>query len=293
MSSAVNIAPPERKQDAVSWPLVAWFGALLIAGYYPVLSALVNQWSTDDDMGHGFFVPAIAAYIAWQKRDSIAGLQPKQNWWGLAIVLYGAFQLYIGTLGAELFLARTSFVITLIGVVLFLGGTEYLKKFAFPLFLLFLMVPIPAIIYNKITFPLQLIATQAAESALTFMNIPVVREGNVLELASQRLNVIEACSGIRSLLTLTFVSLVYGYFFESRTWVRVVLFLSTVPIAIVANASRVTLTGVLTEYAPKYSEGFFHEASGMVIFIVSITIMAGVHQLITKGLASYGKRKQA
>jgi exosortase len=293
MSSAVNVAPPEQKQDAVSWPLLGWFGALLIAAYYPVLSALVNQWSTDDDMGHGFFVPVIAGYIAWQKKDSIAGLKPKQNWWGLAIVLYGAFQLYIGTLGAELFLARTSFVISLIGVVLFLGGTEYLKKFAFPLGLLFLMVPIPAIIYNKITFPLQLLATQAAEAALTFMGIPVVREGNVLELASQRLNVIEACSGIRSLLTLTFVSLVYGYFFESRTWVRVVLFISTVPIAIVANASRVTLTGVLTEYAPAYSEGFFHEASGMVIFIVSITIMAGVHQLITRGLAWYGKRKLA
>jgi exosortase len=293
MSSAVNVAPPEQRQDSVSWPLIAWFGALLIAAYYPVLSALVNQWSTDDDMGHGFFVPAIAAYIAWQKKDSVAGLKPKQNWWGLVIVLYGAFQLYIGTLGAELFLARTSFVITLIGVVLFLGGTEYLKKFAFPLGLLFLMVPIPAIIYNKITFPLQLLATQAAESALTFMGIPVVREGNVLELASQRLNVIEACSGIRSLLTLTFVSLVYGYFFESRAWVRVVLFISTVPIAIVANASRVTLTGVLTEYAPAYSEGFFHEASGMVIFIVSITIMAGVHQLITRGLAWYGKRKHA
>jgi exosortase len=293
MSSAVNVAPPEQKQDAVSWPLVAWFGALLIAAYFPVLSALVNQWSTDDDMGHGFFVPAIAAYIAWQKKDSIAGLKPKQNWWGLAIVLYGAFQLYIGTLGAELFLARTSFVVSLIGVVLFLGGTEYLKKFAFPLGLLFLMVPIPAIIYNKVTFPLQLLATQAAEAALTFMGIPVVREGNVLELANQRLNVIEACSGIRSLLTLTFVSLVYGYFFESRTWVRIALFISTVPIAIVANASRVTLTGVLTEYAPAYSEGFFHEASGMVIFIVSITIMAGVHQLITRGLAWYGKRRHA
>jgi exosortase len=290
MSSAVNVAPPEQKQDAVSWSLIAWFGALLVAGYYPVISSLVNQWSTDDDMGHGFFVPLIAGYIAWQKRGEVAGLRPEQNWWGLAIVFYGAFQLYIGTLGAELFLARTALVISIIGIVLFLGGTEYLKKFAFPLFLLFLMVPIPAIIYNKITFPLQILATQAAEWALTLINIPVVREGNVLELSSQRLNVVEACSGIRSLLTLTFVSLVYGYFFERRTWVRVVLFLSTVPIAIVANASRVTLTGILTEYAPKYSEGFFHEASGMVIFIVSITIMAGVHQLITKGMAWYGKR---
>jgi exosortase len=291
MSSVANVAPPEPKHAAVSWPMIGWFGALLAAAYFPVIRALVSQWSGDDDMGHGFFVPLIAGYIAWQKKDELEGLHAKQNWWGLAIVIYGAFQLYIGTLGAELFLARTSLVITIIGIVLFLGGTDYLKKFAFPLFLLFLMVPIPAIIYNKITFPLQLIATQAAEWALNLINIPVLREGNVLELGSgQRLNVVEACSGIRSLLTLTFVSLVYGYFFEPRTWVRVVLFLSTVPIAIIANASRVTLTGILTEYAPKYAEGFFHEASGMVIFIVSISVMAGLHQLITKGLAWYGKR---
>lgn len=290
MSAVVNAAPPQQKREYLSWALPAWFAILLVAGYYPVISSLVNQWSNDDDMGHGFFVPVIAGFVAWQKRGEVAGVPPKHNWWGLAIVFYGAFQLYLGTLGAELFLARTSLVISIIGIVLFIGGTEYLKAFKFPLFLLFLMVPIPAIIYNKITFPLQLVATQAAEWALTLINIPVIREGNVLELSSQRLNVVEACSGIRSLLTLTFVSLVYGYFFETRTWVRVALFFSTVPIAIVANASRVTLAGILTEYAPQYSEGFFHEASGMVIFIVSITIMAGLHQLITKGLAYYGRR---
>ena len=125
-----------------------------------------------------------------------------------------------------------------------LGGTLMLRKLFFPLFLLFFMVPIPAVIYNRITFPLQLLASRLAGDALSVLGLPVLREGNILELPEQRLSVVEACSGIRSLLTLTFLSLVFGHFFERKIWIRVVLFLSTVPIAIVANASRVTLTGI-------------------------------------------------
>jgi exosortase len=150
------------------------------------------------------------------------------------------------------------------------------------LFLLFFMVPIPAIIYSRITFPLQLLASRVAEFVLTLLDVPVLREGNILELPEQRLSVVEACSGIRSLLSLTFLSLVYGYFFESRTWIRVVLFLATVPIAIVANASRVTLTGLLTQFRPELAEGFFHTAQGWVIFMVALFIMVFVHQLLTR-----------
>ena len=199
-------------------------------------------------MGHGFFVPAIAAYIAWQLRDQLASVPAETNLWGLVVVVWGGFQLYIATLGAELFLARTAIVFSIIGVVLLLGGTKITRIFAFPLFLLFFMVPIPAVIYNQLTFPLQLIASEVAENAISMIGIPIIREGNVLELAEQRLNVVEACSGIRSLLTLTFLSLVYGYFAEKRVWIRVALFLSTIPIAITANAGRVTMTGVIADF---------------------------------------------
>jgi exosortase len=250
--------------------------------YAPVLLRLVQQWGYDPDMGHGFFVPVCAGYIAWQKRDQLNGVVAKTNWWGLAIMLWAAFQLYIGTLGAEIFLARTSLVISIIGAVLLVGGTQYLRIFGFPLFLLFFMVPIPAIIYNQITFPLQLLASRVAEDSIDLLQIPVIREGNVLELANQKLNVVEACSGIRSLLTLTFLSLVYGYFFENRTWVRVVLFLSTIPIAIVANAGRVTITGVIAQYKPEYAEGLAHEAEGWVIFMVALVILIAFHQLIIR-----------
>jgi exosortase len=276
------MAGPQQSTETASfpWTTIAWVAALLAICYGPILSALVSQWNWDPDMGHGFFVPVIAGYIAWQKRTEILSQPAKPNWWGLAVMGWGALQLYIATLGAEIFLARTSFVVTVIGTVLLLGGTQYLKTFAFPLFLLFFMVPIPAIIYNEITFPLQLIASSAAENAIGWLGVPVIREGNVLVLANTSLNVVEACSGIRSLLTLTFLSLVYGYFLERRLWLRIVLFFSTIPIAVIANAGRVTLTGVVASYKADLAEGSFHEAQGWVIFMVALVILIAFHQAV-------------
>ena len=280
---------PARKTQ-LPWEQIAWFGALALACYGPVLLRLVRQWSTDDDMSHGFFVPLVSAFIVWQRREELLAVKPRPNWWGLVVVFYGAFQLLMATLGAELSMARSAFVITLIGMVWLLGGTLMLRKLAFPLFLLFLMVPIPAVIYNRITFPLQILASRLAAGALTVLSIPVLREGNILELPNQRLSVVEACSGIRSLLSLTFLALVYGYFFERRIWLRVVLFVSTVPIAIVANGGRVTLTGVLTQVKPELAEGFFHEASGWVIFMVALVILIAFHRLLAAGAEMASRR---
>ncbi|HWE48181.1 MAG TPA: exosortase/archaeosortase family protein [Bryobacteraceae bacterium] len=291
MTPVLTGSPPSSdKSPSLPWVTIGWVAALLAVCYGPILARLVAQWNDDPDMGHGFFVPVCAGYIAWQKRGEIAGVIPKPNWWGLAVLLWGALQLYIGTLGAEIFLSRTSLVISIIGAVWLLGGTRYLRIFAFPLFLLFFMVPIPAIIYNQITFPLQLLASRVAENSITVLQIPVIREGNVLVLANQSLNVVEACSGIRSLLTLTFLSLVYGYFFENRTWVRVVLFLSTIPIAIVANAGRVTITGVIAQYKPEYAEGLAHEAEGWVIFMVALVILIVFHQMVIRTVNLINRR---
>jgi exosortase len=263
---------------------LAWFAALLALCYWPVLVRLISQWNNDEDMGHGFFVPIMAGYIAWQLRDKFLAAPAKPNWWGLTLVVFAAIQLCVATLGAELFLQRTAIVLSIIGTVWFLGGTGRLRVMAFPLFLLFFMVPIPAIIYNQITFPLQLLASRVAEWALMVFGIPVLREGNILELASQKLSVVEACSGIRSLLTLTFLSLVYGYFFEQKAWMRVVLFAATVPIAIVANSARVTLTGILAEIKPELAHGFFHSASGWVIFMIALLMLAVFHHVVSRVL---------
>ena len=150
------------RATSLPWIKIAWFGALLLASYAPILARLIHNWDVDPDMSHGFFVPLVSAFLVWRRRDELMAIKPRPNWWGLVLVLYGALQLYIATLGAELFLARTAFVITLFGAVWMLGGTPMLRKLFFPLFLLFFMVPIPAVIYNRITFPLQLLASRLA-----------------------------------------------------------------------------------------------------------------------------------
>jgi exosortase len=268
------------KARTISWPAIAWFGILLIAVYYPILNHLVAQWASDDDVSHGFFVPLVAGYIAWRRRDALLNLEWKPAWWGIAILVWAGFQAYLGLLGAELFLQRTAFLLSLLGMLLILGGTGLVRQLAFPLLLLPFMIPLPTVVYNQITFPLQLFASAVAEKSLDVLNVPVVRDGNILELASQKLSVAEACSGIRSLLSLTFLSLVYAYFFDSKVWMRWVLLIATIPIAIIANAARVTLTGLFSEIDPALAAGFFHEAEGWVIFIVALSMMVVFHLLV-------------
>lgn len=261
---------------------MAWFGALLILCYAPVLYRLVLQWAHDDDMGHAFFVPLVSGYLIWTRRAELNAQKPVPNYWGLVLVIFGAVQLMLGTLSAQIFIARTAFLLSLIGAVWFLSGTRTLKILAFPLFLLVFMYPIPAIIYARLTLPLQLFASSVAETILNFIGIPVLRDGNVLELASQRLSVVEACSGIRSLLTLSYLALVYGYFFDRKVWMRWALLAATVPIAIAANATRVTLTGIISEYRTDWAHGFFHTVEGWVLFAVAAMLLFLCHQLINR-----------
>jgi exosortase len=272
---------PPVKDRTIAWPAIAWFALLLVAVYFPILAKLVSQWSTDDDVSHGFFVPVVAGYIAWQRREKLLSVTWKPAWWGVGLLIWAGLQAYLGMLGAELFLQRTAFLVSLLGMLLILGGTGLVRELAFPLLLLPFMIPLPTVIYNHITFPLQLFASAVAERSLEVLNVPVLRDGNILELASQKLSVAEACSGIRSLLSLSFLSLVYAYFFDRKVWMRWVLLIATIPIAIVANSARVTLTGVFSEIDPSLAEGFFHEAEGWVIFVVALVFLVAVHQLIS------------
>jgi exosortase len=269
----------------VSRQVVA-FGVLIVLCYIPAIRSLVYDWMNNEDVGHGFFVPLVAGYIVWQQRDELRATPARASWWGLSLVLLGAAQSVLATLGVELFLSRSAIILTLAGAVWTLGGTAWLKKLAFPLFLLCFMVPLPSIIYNSITFPLQLRASQLADGALTLLSVPVLREGNILELPSGKLSVVEACSGIRSLLSLGFLSLVYGYFFEKSPRIRALLFISTVPIAIVTNGARVTLTGILSQIKPELAAGFFHESTGWVVFMLALGVLVAFHGIVV----AIGKR---
>ncbi|MBZ5610189.1 MAG: exosortase/archaeosortase family protein [Acidobacteriia bacterium] len=270
------------RQGPLPWAMLAWFGGLLMACYAPLLYGLVRQWATGEDMGHGFFVPLVAGFIAWRRRGELGAVQAAPNYWGLVVVVCGTVQMVLGTLAAQVFLARTAFLMSLVGAVWFLGGTRVLKILAFPLFLLMFMFPIPAIVYAQITLPLQLFASSVAETVLNLFGIPVLRDGNVLELANQRISVVEACSGMRSLISLAFLALVYAYFFDRKTWMRWLLLAATVPIAIAANAARVTLMGLIGEYRADLAQGFLHLAEGWVLFLVALGMVVVFHRLVNR-----------
>ncbi len=275
--------PTSTNSQSISWPTIGWFTALLVAAYFPILVKLVNQWANDADFTHGFLVPIVALYLAWQRREEILQVERNPAWWGIGLLVWGSLQAFIGMLGAELFLQRSAFLISLVGILLVLGGTRLVRVLAFPLLLLPFMIPIPTVVYNQITFPLQLFASRVAEFTLDLMGIPVLRDGNILELASQPLSVAEACSGIRSLLALTFMSLVYAYFFDRKVWMRWVLLAATIPIAIIANAGRVTLTGYLSEIDTDLATGIFHEMEGWVIFVIAFLMLIAFHGMVNAG----------
>jgi exosortase len=265
---------------------------LLIAAVYSrVLVKLVTDWWQIPDFSHGFLVPLFAAYLVWEKRETLRGIKAAPSWSGIAVMLLGLVILILGVYGSNLFLSRVSLVILLSGVVLCFGGPQLLKELRFALLVLLLAIPLPSIIFNQITFPLQILASKLASSLLPLFGVPVLREGNVIELPLMKLEVAEACSGIRSLMSLFTMAVFYGYFKEKSNLRRVALAVASIPIAIAANAVRILGTGLCVQYwDPDKAMGFFHEFSGWVIFMVSLALLYLVHRAMS---LFPGKRRQA
>jgi exosortase len=256
-------------------------GVAILVVYWDVLRRLVDAWLVDGNYSHGFLIVPLAAYFAWERRDRLAAAPLRPSLMGIVVLAGSLLVLLAGLLGAELFLSRVSLVGTLAGVVLFVLGWTHLRILAFPLAFLLLMIPIPAIIFNQIAFPLQLVASQFGEFCIASANIPVLREGNVLVLAHTTLEVAEACSGIRSLVSLITLGIVYGYFMDDRLWMRVAIVLSTIPVAILANGARVAGTGIAAQwFGPRAAEGFFHEFSGWAVFVVSFVMLLVIQRLL-------------
>jgi len=254
--------------------------ALAIA-YHDVAAGLVRQWSTDDNYSHGFVVLPLALWFAWERRHALERAPQRPSLLGLATIAAGLGLLTVGVLGAELFLSRVSLIVVLAGLVLFLGGPAPLRVLALPLAFLLLMIPIPAILFNKIAFPLQLLASRAGAGALDLANVPVLREGNVLVLATTKLEVAEACSGIRSLVTLITLAIVLGQFSLARVWSRIALMVAAIPVAIAANAARVAGTGFAAHFwSPEAAEGFFHAFSGWAMFGVAFAVLLAIQRAL-------------
>jgi exosortase len=280
MYTAIPVARAvDTRRDWLVWATV--LGGLTAILYAPVLRGLAIQWWTDPDYSQGFLVPLFAAYVAWCKRADWRRAKDDPNNFGLIVIIGGVFLLFLGTLGAELFTTRFSLLLVMAGLILFLRGSKRLLAMAFPLEFLIFMIPIPAIVYNQVTFPLQLLASRLAGSWLEVIGIPVFRDGNILTMSNYSLEVVEACSGIRSLMALISLSVAYCYLAERRNWVRCLLVLATVPIAIVTNAIRIVVAGMFAHrLGPAYAEGFLHQASGWLIFVTALFLLLGLHELV-------------
>ena len=275
-----------QRRNAPQFPSgVSWQLGILIALslwlYWPTLFHLVGQWWHDPNFSHGFFVPLFSGFVIWQERDRLARIRHQPSWSGLLVLCAGLAVLVVGRLGAELFLDRSSMLLVLAAVVILFGGWTLFRAVLFPWAFLLLMIPIPNIVFNQITFPLQLLASQVAAAVLPLLGVPVLREGNVINLPAMPLEVAEACSGIRSLMSLVALAIIYGYLMEKRLWVRWLLALAAVPITVFANDVRIIGTGLLVQYwDPEAAEGYFHASWGWIIFVVSLLLLFAFHSLI-------------
>ena len=281
---ARTVLAEEHAERQVAWGVwVGIFSVLLLVLYGPILKALVLDWWRDPNYSHGFLVPVFSGYVLWKERSRLARLPIRPSNFGLLVMLGAIGLLLIGSLGAELFSTRVSLIFLVSGIVIFLAGWKMLRAVSFPLGFLILMIPIPVLIYNQITFPLQLLASRFATFWLQSVNVPVLREGNLIILPNYTLEVVDACSGIRSLMTLITLAVAYGYLMNDRRWVRWVLALLMIPIAIVSNAIRIMGAGLLTyHFGHEMAEGFFHEFSGWVIFVAALVLMFVCHWLLRK-----------
>lgn len=287
MKSSLDIPPQDAAARAAwsQWAPVAWFSLLLAVCYAVVLARLAEQWFINEDMSHGPFVPLLVGYIVWQRRTEFSALAARPAWVsGVGLLLLGGVMLCIGppSLPTFTFLTRMAFVVSLVGLILLLRGWPTLWRLFYPLLLLGLMIPIPGFLFNKITLPLQFIASRVAEVSLETLGYSVLREGNILYLTGQTLSVAEACSGIRSLLSLTFLGQAYVYLFDPKVWMRAVVAILIVPIAVLANSGRIIFTAVIGAINQEWAHGIYHDYAGWVVFAVAFAALLVVHQFLNR-----------
>jgi exosortase len=289
LPASIESLPNREHVETRPWSRHLWVWSIVLAGlivplYITIIKDLVLQWWSDGDYSHGFFVPLFSAYILWRERGRWTRTAIKPSNFGLVIMLGAVGLLLLGSLGAEFFTTRFSLLVLLSGMIIFLAGWAMLRAVSFPLAYLMWMIPIPVIIYNQITFPLQILASRMATAWLELAHVPVLRDGNILVLSNYSLEVVEACSGIRSLLTLMALAVAYGYLVSPRQrWVRYFLALLMIPIAIGTNAIRIMTAGMLAHrFGPAAAEGFLHEFSGWAIFVIALLLMFGSYWILRR-----------
>ncbi len=299
-ANSVALAPGKHVPETLSekghsglWPRVTALVFLtLLAGLYAgILRDLAWQWWDDSNYTHGFLVPIFSGLLIWQRRKQLATLPEKGSWTGLPVLFAGVGALLLGEIGAENFLMRSSLIMILVGLVLFHLGRESFRVLAFPLLFLFFMVPLPATLFYAVAFPLQNLAARNAAWTLDTLGVPVLLDGNIIHLTKQSLGVAEACSGIRSLISLLSVSVGWAALTLSGFCAMAIFVAAVVPITILANAGRVVVTGLIGQwFGVEYAQGFFHTFSSWLVFVFAFLCLLGVHSAIRLVQARREKR---
>jgi exosortase len=278
-------------QRGASWWQTVILGILASWLYFSIFAGMVHQWAEDPNFSHGFAVLPFALLVIWRDRLRFRDLLDKPSSWGLLMVGFAMCMFVAGSLGTELFVSRLSMLPLIAGLVVLSRGWSHLRAALFPIAILVLMIPIPAIVFNPLTLPLQMLASKLAAATLPIFGVPVLREGNIINLPVMSLEVARACSGIRSLYSLITLATIYGYLVKSAMWIRIVLIAAAVPIAVAANSLRIVGTGLLVQYwDPSKAVGFFHEFSGELLFLISLLMLMLLHRALTPGLSGLGSR---
>ena len=260
-----------KKLEALS--ILIFLGVLALLYMDPVAS-MVGEWYTDENYSHGFLIPVISGYLLWQRKDELAKARISPANTGVLIAALGLLMFLVGNVAGENFTMRFSLLVVVAGAIIFAYGYGFFGAMLFPYMYLFFMLPLPFILYDAVAFPLKLMVTEYSVLALKLVGIPVLRDGNIIELTNITLEVADACSGIRSIVSLLALSTAFAFFTQSRFHKRFILVALAIPIAIIANSIRVIGTGILaSRYGSAAAEGFFHEFAGLVIFGIAIVML--------------------
>jgi exosortase len=258
-------------------------GLAFLFVYYPFIEKMVTDWNHNDNYSHGYLIPFISGYMIYFIRNDLKNEKISSTMWGLFVIVLGLCQLIVAKIGSEYFLQRTSIIVVLFGITLFFWGKNIAARVSLPLIYLIFMIPIPAIIWNRIAFPMQLFASGITEQIIAMIGIPVLRQGNVLHLAQTTLEVADACSGLRSLLSMFALSSAFAFLTDLSKIKKMSLLFSALPIAILINIIRLVATAVMVRWiGEKAAQGFLHEFSGFIVFAVGLVMLFGVQVLLSK-----------
>lgn len=263
-------------------------GVLLIIAFWPIVLSMYGSWFDEKAyMEHGILVIPAAAYMAWTKKDELKAVPRQPSAWGTFLLFWGALQAILGLAAQWIWVGRMAFLVSLVGCIVAVFGWRMVRELIYPLCTLLLMVAPPTFLFARLTLSLQLLASRLGESCLEALGYSVLREGNILELVGIKLSVEEACSGIRSLMAIIFMCVLYNYFFVRGWSMKALILVMAIPIAILGNAVRIVATGIASQYNPALVQGAAHEAFGYVsVFIAAVGCVA-LHLMMTAILKAW------